>query len=426
MSRATIDRWTGFGAITMLVPLVVRFSWINFALSDDLHGGAFSLFGYSPIHPRFTFASFGMIAAVILILAAVSCALRRPLWQCLMAGALLLLVVCAYLRVAVGDARLAIEAARQSDWFLWIVAGQSPGVHPEPELWQKLAFDTVGDRLYAGWYYLGVGWYLSLLAAIAMFVAAARSIEARYVRRIAAVTIASAVALAFLSLARPFEAQRAFEFAARAQAEARNEDAISSYTDAMHLEAWYALNPRIHERIGAAYTTLQRLNEPDAVVYRSEQTIDRYREDAAIGELPRVIADYDLLSERNDSIGMVARWRAEDVGVIYGLHLFQGGAFGPAVRAWEEVLDKNPDNWLAGYYLTIGYPQVGRYREMAEVSQRFIDHCADPVALGAFYLALGDAQTWNGTLGTGHEAYYKSYYYDYAFNRRGLSSLVSP
>jgi tetratricopeptide (TPR) repeat protein len=426
VSRATIDRWTGFSAILLCVPLVLIFRWVNFALSDDLYGGAFSLFGYTPIHPHFTFASFGVIAAAILMLAAMFCALRRPLWQCLMAGALFLLLAYAYLQVAVGDPRLAIEAARQSDWFLWIVAGQSPGNHPETELWQKLAFDTVGDRLYTGWFYLGLGWYLGLLAAIAMFVAAARSIDTRYARRIATLTLLSTAALAVLLLVRPFRAERAFEVAAQAQADARYEYAITSYGDAMRMDSWYGLNPRIHERIGAAYTILQRVNEPDAVVYRSELTIDRYREDAATGDLPRAIADYDLLSTRDDAIGIIARWRAADVGVIYGLHLFQGGAFGPAVRAWEQVLQKDPDNWQAAYYLTMGYPQVGRYREMAAVSQRFIDHCADPVALGAFYLALGDAQTWMGTFGTGHEAYYKSYYYDYSFNPRGLSSLSNP
>ena len=426
MSRATIDRWTGFSAILLCVPLVLIFRWVNFVLSDDLYGGAFSLFGYTPIHPHFTFASFGVIAAAILMLAAMFCALRRPLWQCLMAGALFLLLAYAYLQVAVGDPRLAIEAARQSDWFLWIVAGQSPGNHPETELWQKLAFDTVGDRLYTGWFYLGLGWYLGLLAAIAMFVAAARSIDTRYARRIATLTLLSTAALAVLLLVRPFRAERAFEVAAQAQADARYEYAITSYGDAMRMDSWYGLNPRIHERIGAAYTILQRVNEPDAVVYRSELTIDRYREDAATGDLPRAIADYDLLSTRDDAIGIIARWRAADVGVIYGLHLFQGGAFGPAVRAWEQVLQKDPDNWQAAYYLTMGYPQVGRYREMAAVSQRFIDHCADPVALGAFYLALGDAQTWMGTFGTGHEAYYKSYYYDYSFNPRGLSSLSNP
>jgi tetratricopeptide (TPR) repeat protein len=426
VSRATIDRWTGFSAILLCVPLVLIFRWVNFALSDDLYGGAFSLFGYTPIHPHFTFASFGVIAAAILMLAAMFCALRRPLWQCLMAGALFLLLAYAYLQVAVGDPRLAIEAARQSDWFLWIVAGQSPGNHPETELWQKLAFDTVGDRLYTGWYYLGLGWYLGLLAAIAIFVAAARAIDTRYARRIATLTLLSTAALAVLLLVRPFRAERAFEVAAQAQADARYEYAITSYGDAMRMDSWYGLNPRIHERIGAAYTTLQRVNEPDAVVYRSELTIDRYREDAATGDLPRAIADYDLLSARDDAIGIIARWRAADVGVIYGLHLFQGGAFGPAVRAWEQVLQKDPDNWQAAYYLTMGYPQAGRYREMAAVSQRFIDHCADPVALGAFYLALGDAQTWMGTFGTGHEAYYKSYYYDYSFNPRGLSSLSNP
>lgn len=426
MSRATIDRWTGFSVILLCVPLILIFRWVNFTLSDDLYGGAFSLFGYTPIHLRFTFASFGAIAAGILMLAAVFCALRKPFWQCLMAGALFLLLAGAYLQVAVGDTRLAIEAARQSDWFLWIVAGQSPGARPETELWQRLAFDTVGDRLYTGWYYLGLGWYLGLLAAIAMFVAAARAIDARYARRIAMLTVVSTAALAVLFLVRPFRAQRALQLAVQAQADARYENAISSYVDAMRLDGWYRLNPRIHERIGAAYTTLQRINEPDAVVYRSELTIDRYREDAATGELPRAIADYDLLSARDDAVGVVARWRAADVGIIYGLHLFQGGAFGSAVRAWEQVLQKDPDNWLAAYYLTMGYPEVGRYHEMAEVSQRFIDDCADPVALGAFYLALGDAQTWMGSAGTGQAAYYKSYYYDYTFNRRGLSSLINP
>ena len=426
MSRSTVNRWTGACAILLCVPLLFKFRWVNFPLSDDLYGGAFSLSGYAAIHPGFTFASFGALAAAALILASVFCALQRPLWQCLMAGALFVLLSSAYLQVAVGDARLLIEVSRQSDWFRSIVAGQSPGSHPEVELWQRLAFDTVGDRLYTGWYYLGLGWYFGLLAAIAIFVAGARAIDARYAGAIATLTLSSSAIVAFLFLLQPLRAQRAFEIAAAAESNARSEDAISAYANAMRLDAWYMLNPRIHERIGAAYTILQHSYEPDVSVYRSERTFDRYRQDAATGELPAAIDDYDQLSSRSGALGIVAAWRAGDIGVIYGLHLFQGGAFAAAVQAWEQALRKDPDNWLAAYYLMMGYPQVGHYREMAAVSQRFIDKCADPVALGAFYQALGDAQTWMGAPGIGHQAYYDSYYYDYHFNRRGLASLIDP
>jgi hypothetical protein len=112
--------------------------------------------------------------------------------------------------------------------------------------------------------------------------------------------------------------------------------------------------------------------------------------------------------------------------LVYGWHLFEAGSFGSAVAAWNEVLRREPDNWLAAYYLTLGYPTIGGYRELAEMSERFLAKCGDPLTVGVFYNSLGKAQIHLDELDKGHASYYASYKRDYINNNAAVHSLIGP
>jgi hypothetical protein len=106
--------------------------------------------------------------------------------------------------------------------------------------------------------------------------------------------------------------------------------------------------------------------------------------------------------------------------------LFEAGSFGAAVAEWTEVLRREPDNWLAAYYLTLGYPTINSYRELAQMSERFLANCGDPLTVGVFYNSLGKAQSHLDELDSGHASYYTSYKLDYINNNSAVHSLIGP
>jgi hypothetical protein len=80
--------------------------------------------------------------------------------------------------------------------------------------------------------------------------------------------------------------------------------------------------------------------------------------------------------------------------------------------------------WLAAFYLSRGYFAVGRYQEAASLGDACVGRVSDPVFRANLYSNSGDAHTRQGDLAQGHLKYFFSYYFDYVYNKRGLSSLV--
>jgi O-antigen/teichoic acid export membrane protein len=99
---------------------------------------------------------------------------------------------------------------------------------------------------------------------------------------------------------------------------------------------------------------------------------------------------------------------------------------GAAVDAWRAALVRNSDLLAPALYLTRGYTLVGRYYEAAEVAQAIIPKVIDPNVRGYLYSNLADAELAMGNLQPAHDAYFKSYYYNYVNNRHALASLVGP
>ena len=117
-ARSRRSLWLGAGLILSTIPAVVIPRWVNFTLDRDLAGYAFSLNGYASNHAAVIWTSFGAAAAVILLIAALSRVANKPAITFWSGAALVMLMLVAYLRVAVGDAHLLIALARQSDWWL--------------------------------------------------------------------------------------------------------------------------------------------------------------------------------------------------------------------------------------------------------------------------------------------------------------------
>ena len=163
--------------------------------------------------------SFGIVTAALLLLAVAAGLLARPRVECALGAAASVLLVWAYMRVSVGDTRLLLEAFRQSDWWLTIVGSPPSTAIVDPAVWRQLNFDTLSDRLFSGWQYLGLGWYAGLTAALCTFAGGASVLGARGTARIATIAVASIMALALFFLYRPIMAQQTFGAAMRAQTE---------------------------------------------------------------------------------------------------------------------------------------------------------------------------------------------------------------
>src|SRR6185312_1808167 len=171
---------------------------------------------------------------------------RRPLWACFAAAVLLLLCEAAYLRIVNGSSGLLARLARESVWLHKAYAFDTiylpRNAANEASLWKQLSFDTVADRLVSGWYFMGAGWVVTLVAAVAIFIAAVRLLGRRAAQAAVAFTLGAIALFAALMLHGPFAAQRAVAAAMRFDAQGDASRAIAQYRRAARRDAWFASN----------------------------------------------------------------------------------------------------------------------------------------------------------------------------------------
>jgi len=414
----------------LCIPATLLLHWVAFPLSNKLSGVSFPIAGYVRGHTPPTLASYGVLAAAILLIAAVMLlitgeAIRRPRWTFIYAvgAALLTLVVIAPIQVALGNAALLKDLAEEANWlkaannftqtYLPLNLGN------EATNWPFLSFDTVAGRLLSGWYFMGLGWYVTLTAAVVLMIGGARNMNRTARRRAAGATAAAVILMAAAFLLSPLAGQRALLAAIRAESSGDIVAAAHLYRAAFRLDGWNALNIELRARAGAIDAALGATASSDYQVYRAESLLNR-------NLIPAAIAQYDSLAAANGPLRRVAQLRAVWLRTVYGLQFYQTGAFGAAVRAWESALQRDPSMWLAAFYLSRGYFAVGRYHEAAEVAQRCITRVGDPEFIANLYSDIGDAHTSDARLQSGHLAYFHSYKSDYADNRRGLAGATGP
>lgn len=408
-------------ALVCLAAAALTLGWISFPLSTPLTGISFRVLQHSQPRMGPALVSYGATASVIFLIAAD--AYRRKAFRQVYcaATALMLLVAAAPLQVAFSDPSLLKWLADEADWqqralqfsreFLPANFGS------EADVWRLLPLDTVSDRLIAGWYFMGIGWYVTLLAALVIMVAALSGVAARSRVRLVATTMALLLLMLGLFVRAPRASQQALVAAVRAEGRGAADEARHDYFEAMRLDGWWALRTELHERIGVIDASLGRTGTPEYRIYLAELMLDQ-------GRPLETIAAYDQLSA-SPQFAAFGRSRAAGVWTDFGLQLYETGSFGVAVRAWQNALAHEPSNWLAAFCLTRGYFAVGRNREAVDLAQKF-SKTSDPIFLADLLSNVGDARTREGALASAHEAYQWSYFGDYVYNRRSLASLAGP
>ena len=413
--------WIVYGLILAAIPGVVAASWIGFPLSKGWSGLSFSLVAYVRATHRVHLVSFGLLEALALLVGAE--AYRRKRWQLTYwAGAALLLTIMAgTLHLIFGEPAFIKDLLTQVTWQQAAVQfAQSylpPAPVSEPAVSYSLFFDNVGERLGAGWYFMGLGWYVGLALALALMICGSAGLAQRAVRRARRTTALLVLAVLTVFLFRPLLGEHDLVRAARAETQWHPDEAEKFDVRAMREDRWNALDLGLHERIGALDQARGRTDTPEYHLYRAELMVTDQK-------LPEAIAQYEGIAAAAGPLSALARDRANQLWVTYGLNLFDAGAYGSAVVTWQHALDNQPGMWIVAFYLTRAYFAVGRYDDAMALAQRSIEQTSDPQFLANLYSNCGDAQLRNGEFGNAHASYAKSYFYNYVPNWRAITSLT--
>jgi hypothetical protein len=407
--------------ILLCMLMIVGGHWVNFPLSKGL--GALSLL---PLHytngdTHRTPFSYALPVFILLIVAAE--VYRRDRWKLMSCmGALLLgVVIAGWLQVAFATPHLLYRGLTEANWqqaaadFTVRYLPANPQI--EPNVLHPIPFMAISGRLFSAWYLMGPGWYLGLIVALALMLGAARGLNARSNVRGAVMTCVLAALLAAGFAWRPLMGEHALVTAAQEEAQGHLDSAEQAYRRAIQLDGWNALDLEIYERIGALDTALGRTGSPESRIYHAEFLMEQ-------GKTPEALVEYEALLATAGPLNGVVQDQVVQLWANYGLSLYETGAFGSAVNAWERALAHDPDMWLSAFYLTRGYFALGRYQEASNLADQCIQQVVDPEFIGNLYSNLGDGQTRQGDFGPAHLSYILGYTVDYVLNWRAIVSLV--
>ncbi len=407
------------GAGVASVALVLS-AWVAFPLSAPISGVRYPVM--IVISGGVPGLSYGVLSSILILLGLG--AAGRGNWNAgFWAGfSALLLVVCAPIQLSIYEPRLLFRLAEESEWlnmadefsrqFLPVNLGI------EPTTWSSLPLETVFQRLSAGWYFMGAGWYLSAAVALSLLAASLLRIQPRARIRYLVVAVGFLVATVGVLLIRPALAELALVKAAQAEAGGDDEKAAAEYNNAQRRDGWNLLRISVRQHLGRLDANRGETRSFDYRVYVAERMVRS-------GRTLEAVAEYESAPGLSGEAAFVAGERISELLTNFGLQLYETGSFGGAVDAWQKALAYSPSNYLAGFCLTRGYFAVGKNREAARVASLFLD-ARDPEFRANLYSNLGDARTAGSDLGGAHAAYNNSYHWDYVFNRRGLKSIVGP
>ncbi len=411
----------GCALILLFVPVLSLSGWVTFPISPPLAGMSFGILRYNHAGAGATLFSYGAAAAVALVLAAEGCRRASALMACGAATTLILVAFASTLQVAFADPGLlkdlANEAGAAKMAFRFSQHELPINAMEEPDSLRLLPLETAAERLAAGWYFMRLGWYLTLLAAAAITLAALRHLDRRERRMLGLVTSLGLIALGTIFLLGPLLAERALVSAYCADARGAPNEAIAAYHRAIQFDGWNALNLEIYQRIGSIEASLDRNGTTPSGIYRAEYLVGQ-------GQIPEAVAGYERLATADVRLRALMRTRVAELWTDYGLALYQTGAFGAAAEAWQSALAHEPSDWLAAFYLSRGYFALGCYSDAIEIARKLSDRADDPVFRANLYANLGDAYTRQAEFANAHLAYERSYYWDYVFNRRALFALI--
>jgi len=394
--------------------------WLSFPLSRQLRGMDYSLGMYAPGTQHARLASFGCLAAGLLLIGVGMFTLRW--WRALgWTGALLLWVaVLAPLKATLMDGALlqmlAVEASQQQLAAQFTQQALPVNFGSEPTVTSRLDLNTIEDRLVAGWYFAHGGWWAALGGAVLALAYAASRMGNKAVLYGAA---AGALGILLICCARPALAERALMEAHAAEACGDIDGAERAYRQAMRLDGWQALNIYNYIALGCLDEARGLRTTAEYHVYHAELPSTQVDLTASLGELERVRTE-------DRTLALVIRRREAELYTQYARELHALAAYGAAVAASENGLERDPGSLLAAYYLSRDYFMIGRYGDAATLSMKLATELADPTFRANLFSDAGDAYTRLGAYEDAKVAYRKSYLSDYVLNLRGLSALNGP
>jgi tetratricopeptide (TPR) repeat protein len=419
-----LRHWAYFVGLAC-VGLVLLTKWVAFTLSKRIIGLHLSVFGYASHGSGHTWISYGLVAAGFFALAA--WAYTRKAWRVLACSgsAMLLLTWLAVLQVAFVHCTLLEELldeetqSKAAYQFNQYYQASNGGTEPSDLIGiAGLPTETVFHRLLSAWYFMGFGWYVTVVGGLCIFLFGLARTQAGKGRwPIIGVTLGVGAGLMAVCAARPLFAHLASVKGEQAEAKGNPSRAVQEYREAIRLDRWYAIRPDLYLRIGAIDFALGRTNTLEYGMYHAELMLSEKNYTAAL-------AEYERLAQRIDGPAEVLRTRVYQAWIHYGMHLYNAGAIGDAEAAWQHVLARDPTPWLAVYCLSEAYFNTGRYGESVDLILGLLKGLADPELRANLHSNLGDAYTRLGDYQKAKLAYRYSYTLDNILNWRAMMSLV--
>lgn len=404
-----------------LAAVAIRTKWLNFPLSAQLRGVEYGFGAYMPGVQHGRVLSFGVVAAGLILLGAIMFTLRW--WRGLgwVGMVLIWVAVLAPLKATMLDAgllqTLAVESTQQQLAGVFTQQALPVNFGSEPTENSRLVLDTVEDRLMAAWYFAHGGWWAALLGGV--LAVGYGGWYAGIGRAPWGACLVGAGGILLICCAGPMLAEMALMRAHGAEARGDMDRAERGYRDAMRLDRWQGINISNYAALGCLDEARGHWDTAEYHVYHAELPSTQMDMAASLGELERVRTEDRTLMR-------VIRRREAELYTQYARQMHALQAYGVAVTAGENALERDPDSLLAKFYLSRDYYMIGRYTDAAALSMKVATETADPTFRANVYSNAGDAFTKVGAYEDAKSAYRKSYIYDYVLNLRGLSALNGP
>jgi tetratricopeptide (TPR) repeat protein len=230
---------------------------------------------------------------------------------------------------------------------------------------------------------------------------------------------AGVVVIVVICCLRPALAEMALLDAHTAEARGDLDGAEDAYRHAMRLDGWQAINIDNYAALGCLDEARGRRDTAEYHVYHAELPSTQVDLTASLGELEGIRTD-------DGTLRGVVRRRESELYAQYARQMHALEAYGAAVVAGENSLERDPESLLAGYFLSRDYYMTGRYGDAATLGMKLGTELDDPTFRANLFSDAGDAYTKMSQYEEAKSAYRKSYKYDYVLNLWGLSALNGP
>jgi tetratricopeptide (TPR) repeat protein len=404
-----------------LLAAELSIKWVGFPLTRQLKGTQFSPLGYSPQGQHLSLLSYGIMAAVLTILAALALPFRKYRLLCWLGAGLIWLVALAVLQVGYTDGLLLNELSSEWDQQRSIAKFSDKALpenlDDEPSQEYPVPLYNLSDRLESAFYFVRLGAWFALVAGLA---ALGFGLHGEKRATMGWITAAGILALICLCMARPAWGEVLIARGQIAEARGERDRAIYYYRAAMRADKWNALNPSLYERIGAVDASLGRVGSIEYGMYHAEMASTRVDTSKSVAELVA------LIPRTSEPLTSVVRKRAAELLAQDAQAQHRRAAYGTVIAECEKALQLNPRSLIAAYYLSRDYYLLGVNQQAIDTTQAILKRVDDPVVRANLFSNLGDAYTKNNAFAEAKLAYRQSYTLDYIINLRALSALAGP